>query len=222
MVEPGDPNWHWDGQRWLHWNGAAWVDPRPVSAAVTIVPGTPVSYAGWEGVTIRPLATEGRPGTMPRVAIRKGYLIALAVGLALFAFFVVGGIVIGVVYHHQRERNDRAARELSAIQWPAQFHPEHADGCAAICLKDYEPVEPAAQQAAGALGIKYAKATIQPGYDGAPVATISGSFDGVPVTVTAYPRLEYPPIGDSGPPTPVSYVEVVLRPSTVLSPAEPA
>lgn len=230
MVEPGDPNWHWDGQRWLYWNGTAWVEPPSAPPSVTIVPATPVSYAAWEGVFIRPLATTGRPGTTApysvagpsRAAIRRGYWIALAIGLALFGFYVVAGIVLGAVDSHQREQNDRAARELSAIHWPAELHRSSTDGCSALCFKDYEPVEAAAQRAADALGIKNATATTHPGYDGAPVATVSGMFDGVPVTVTAYPRVAYPSTGGSRPPTPVSYVEVVLRPSTLLSPAEPA
>ncbi len=224
-----DPNWHWDGQRWLYWNGTGWIGP-PVSAppSVTIVPSgaqpgwrypypPPFSSDPWASV----LAPDG-VAAPPRLPIRRGYVIALAFGLALFVFCVVAGIVLGAIDKKQRAQNDRAARELSAIHWPAQLHPVHADGCAAICLKDYEPVEAAAQRAAGALGIKNATATTAPGYDGAPVATVSGMFDGVPVTVTAYPHVEYPSTWPSGSPISFSSVEVVLRPSTLLSPAEPA
>ena len=155
------------------------------------------------------------------VAIRRGYWIALALAVALFACLGAVGAVLNAINNQQLQRNASAARELAAIRWPAQLHQSPGDGCAAICLRDYEPVTVAVQTAAHALGIKNATATTHPGYDGAPVATITATFDGVPVILTAYPLLEYPSTLD-GTPTEVTYVEVILRPSSILSPAQPA
>ncbi len=101
-----DPNWRWDGQRWLYWDGTAWVDP-PASASptVAILPATPVSYAGWEGITIRPLPTTGGSWTRPPfgladasgLPIRGRYWIwAAAFGLIYLAFGIAL-IVVGVI-----------------------------------------------------------------------------------------------------------------------------
>jgi len=155
------------------------------------------------------------------VGIRRGYRIALALAVALFAFVGVVGAVVRSINNHEVQHNASAARQLAAIRWPAQLKQSPGDGCAAICLRDSEPVAVglAVQTAAHALGITNATAKIGPGYDGAPEATIAATFDGVPVTLTAYARVEYPPTLD-GTPTEVTYVEVALSPSTILNPAE--
>ena len=155
------------------------------------------------------------------VAIRPGYWIALALAVVLFVCLGVVGVVLRTINNQQVQHNDSAARELAAIRWPAQLYESPGDGCAVICLRDQEPVTVAVQTAAHALGIKNAIATTQPGYDGAPEAAITATFDGVPVTVFAYTQLVYPSTVD-GTPTEVTYVEVTLNPSSILSPRSQA
>jgi hypothetical protein len=133
-------------------------------------------------------------------------------------------VAVVVLNAQQVARNDRAVRSLAATTWPVQLHPWRDDGCVwtkvRLCFKDHEPVEPAARRAAAALGVQMAKATTDPGYDGAPVAQVSGMFRGVPITVTAYPQQEYPAASDAAP-TAVTWIVVALSPSSILRPAEP-
>ncbi len=47
MTTP-DPNWHWDGRQWRHWNGAAWIPAAaqyPAAAALTPYAAAPLGYA---------------------------------------------------------------------------------------------------------------------------------------------------------------------------------
>ena len=158
------------------------------------------------------------------VTIRPGYWIALAIAVTLFACTAIAGAVLTTIDRHQRAHNDLALRGLTATRWPIQLHPWQSNGCGwtkvRLCFKNYETVEGAARRAAAAMGLKNATSRTYPGYDGAPVAEVSGTFDGVPATVTAFPRVEYSASGD-GEATKLVDVEVNLRPWTILSPAEP-
>lgn len=62
-VPPVDPHRHWDGQRWLRWNGTAWVPEVPVASGWPPAhPGGPVTAAtpgGWVGRHVVALGVAG-------------------------------------------------------------------------------------------------------------------------------------------------------------------
>jgi hypothetical protein len=96
MTTPNDPNWHWDGQRWLYWNGTAWMEPPsappPAEGALSDDEAPAVEEP------IRPPADEAsRPATdadasaLPQPVERKNRTALVIVGVCILVVAALAG-----------------------------------------------------------------------------------------------------------------------------------
>ena len=97
---PG-PEWHWNGQEWLWWNGSAWQEAGVAEAAPAIPPPPPDAPTG---VTIpppaQPIAPTAQPtyygSPTPALAPRRGLggagITAIILGVVLALVLVGGGV----------------------------------------------------------------------------------------------------------------------------------
>lgn len=106
MTTPSDPNWHWDGERWLYWNGTAWVAPPsappPVDPGATPTPepaGVAAAATDAAGSPTVPLAQPvplGYPDAQPpRKRSKAPWIIAGAAG-AVLVIVIGAGIAASV------------------------------------------------------------------------------------------------------------------------------
>ncbi len=102
-TSANDPNWFWDGQRWLWWNGHAWeIPPESVPEPVVQAPPQPPTpppppppAAPDAAATAASYPYSGMPTQPPgggrRSGIGKGWLATIIVVCAMLLLAVIGG-----------------------------------------------------------------------------------------------------------------------------------
>ena len=122
-TSANDPNWFWDGQRWLWWNGHAWEIPsEPAVAAAAPVEAAPLPPPIPPEPAASPAAQVGfgpaNPPAMPpggggRSGFGKGWLITIIVVCVVLVLALIGG---GAFILTHRQDQPAASTEVVNVQ----------------------------------------------------------------------------------------------------------